>query len=263
MSAEEGKAARLEREESGLAVLTFASPPLNLFDQRMIDDFRAAVEAVAAEPPRALLIRAEGRAVSGGVDVHVFDGLTPEQASELWESLLGLIDKLEALPAPIVFAAHALTLTAAFEIALACDWIVASPKAAFGLVEKVVGLTPSMGGTQRLAERAGSGRARQFVMSGGVFGAEELERWGVVNSIYPADEFETRSRGLAEELAAGPTRAHAMTKHILRRFREGGMPAADDAVRHDAGALFATEDLQNAVKTFLEKGPGHATFEGR
>jgi enoyl-CoA hydratase len=256
-------AARLEREEGGLAVLTLDSPPLNLFDQRMMDDLRAAVADVAAEPPRALLIRAEGRAVSGGVDVHVFAGLTPEQASELWDELLGMIDALERLPAPIVFAAHALTLTAAFEIALACDWIVASPKASFGLVEKVVGLTPSMGGTQRLAERAGSGRARQFVMSGDVFGAEEMERWGVVNTIFPAEEFEQRSRALAVELAAGPTKAHAMTKHILRRFREGGMPAADEAVRKDAGDLFATEDLQKAVQTFLEKGPGHATFDGR
>ncbi len=257
-------AARLEREESGLAVLTLDSPPLNLFDQRMIDDVRAAVADVAATPPRALLIRAEGRAVSGGVDVHVFDGLTPEQGSALWVELLGMIDQLEALPAPIVFAAHALTLTAAFEIALACDLIVASPKAKFGLVEKVVGLTPSMGGTQRFAERAGSGRARQFVMDGGVFGAEELERWGVVNTIFPEDEFEARTRALAEELAAGPTKAHAMTKHILRRFREGGLPAADEATRTEAADLFATEDLQNAVKTFLAHGaPGHATFKGR
>src|SRR3954447_1317993 len=172
-------AARLEREEGGLAMLTFDSPPLNLFDQRMIDDFQAAVGALAAEPPRALLIRAEGRAVSGGVDVHVFEGLTPEQGSRLWDDLLGLIDALERLPAPIVFAAHALTLTAAFEIALACDLIVASPAAKFGLVEQVVGLTPSMGGPQRLAERAGSGRARQLVIGGEVFAAEELERWGV------------------------------------------------------------------------------------
>jgi enoyl-CoA hydratase/carnithine racemase len=257
-------AARLKREESGLAVLTLDSPPLNLFDQRMIDDFRAAVEDVAAQPPRALLIRAEGRAVSGGVDVHVFDGLTPQQGSQLWDELLGMIDQLERLPAPIVFAAHALTLTAAFEIALACDLIVASPKAKFGLVEKVVGLTPSMGGTQRLAERAGSGRARQFVFSGEVFSAEEMERWGVVNTIFAAEEFERRSRALAAELAAGPTKAHAMTKQILRRFREGGMPAADEAVRTEAAGLFATADLQNAVKTFLEHGgPGHATFEGR
>jgi len=257
-------AARLEREASGLAVLTFDSPPLNLFDQRMIDDFQAAIEDLAAAPPRALLIRAEGRAVSGGVDVHVFEGLTPEQGSALWDELLGMIDQLEALPAPIVFAAHALTLTAAFEIALACDLIVASPRAGFGLVEKVVGLTPSMGGTQRLAERAGSGRARQLVISGEIFGAEEMERWGVVNSIYGEDEFEQRSRALAADLAAGPTRAHAMTKHILKRFREGGIPAADEAVRTEAAELFATEDLQNAVKTFLERGgPGHANFQGR
>jgi enoyl-CoA hydratase/carnithine racemase len=257
-------AAKLEREESGLALLSFDSPPLNLFDQRMIADFQAAVADLAAEPPRALLVRAEGRAVSGGVDVHVFEGLTPEQGSRLWDELLGTIDQLEALPAPIVFAAHALTLTAAFEIALACDLIVASPKAGFGLVEKVVGLTPSMGGTQRLAERAGSGRARQFVMSGEVFSAEEMERWGVVNSIFAAEEFEASAHALAAELAAGPTKAHAMTKHILRRFREGGMPAADEAVRTEAADLFATEDLQNAVRAFLEHGaPGHAKFEGR
>src|SRR6476469_1325315 len=247
-------AARLEREESGLATITLDSPPLNLFDQRMMDDLRAAVDAVSQEPPRALLIRAEGRAVSGGVDVHVFAGLTPEQGSALWDELLGMIDQVEALPAPVVFAAHALTLTAAFELALACDLIVATPKAKFGLVEKVVGLTPSMGGTQRLAERAGSGRARHFVMSGELFGAEEMERWGVVNLVYDDEGFDQRARAFAAELAAGPTRAHAMTKHILRRYREGGIPAADEAVRKDAGELFATEDLQNAVRTFLEHG---------
>jgi enoyl-CoA hydratase len=264
VSPEGGEAVRVEPGEDGLVVLTFDSPPLNLFDQRMIDSFQAAVTDLAAEPPRAVLIRAEGRAVSGGVDVHVFRDLTPEQGSRLWDDLLGTIDALERLPAPIVFAAHALTLTAAFEIALACDLIVASPKAAFGLVEKVVGLTPSMGGTQRLAERAGSARAREFVMTGEIFSAEEMERWGVVNRIYAADEFDARALALASGLASGPTKAHAMTKHVLRRFREGGIPAADEAIRTEAAELFATEDLQNAVRTFLEKGaPGHASFEGR
>jgi enoyl-CoA hydratase/carnithine racemase len=261
---EQGKAVRVEQEADGLVVLTLDSPPLNLFDQRMIDDFQAAIADLAAAPPRALLIRAEGRAFSAGVDVHVFDGLTPQQGASLWGELLATIDLLESLPAPIVFAAHALTLTAAFEISLGCDLIVASPKAKFGLVEKVVGLTPSMGGTQRLAERAGSGRAREFVMTGEFFDAEEMERWGVVNRIYPEDEFEQRSRALAAELAAGPTKAHAMTKHVLKRFREGGVPTADEAIRVDSPALFGTEDLQRAVKTFLEHGgPGHATFEGR
>src|SRR5207342_959765 len=256
-------AARLERDGE-LATITLDSPPLNLFDQRMMDDLRAAIDDVAATPPRALLIRAEGRAVSGGVDVEVFAGLTPEQGSALWTELLEMIDKVETLPAPVVFAAHALTLTAAFELALACDLIVASPRAQFGLVERVVGLTPSMGGTQRLAERAGSGRARHFVMSGELFGAEELAGWGVVSRVFDDEGFDERARELAAELAAGPTKAHAMTKLVLRRFREAGIPAADEAIRTEAGKLFATEDLQRAVKTFLEHGgPGHVEFEGR
>jgi enoyl-CoA hydratase len=264
VSPESGGPVILEREEGGLAVLTLDNPPLNLFDQAMIEGIQTAIADLAEVPPRALLIRAEGRAVSGGVDVHVFKDLDPGQGSRLWDDLLGMIDALERLPAPVVFAAHALTLTAAFEISLACDLIVASPKAKFGLVEKVVGLTPSMGGTQRLAERAGSGRARHFVMSGEIFSAEEMERWGVVNLIFPEEEFEARSRAFAAELAAGPTKAHAMTKHVLRRFREGGIPAADEAIRTEAAELFATEDLQGAVRTFLEQGgPGHAEFHGR
>ena len=253
---------RLDRED-GLAVATFDSPPLNLFNRQLLEDLDAAIAAAEAEPPRALLFRAEGRAVSGGVDVHEFDGLTPEQAGQLWDRLIGMVERVEALPLPVVFAAHALTLTAAFELALGCDLILAARSAQFGLVEKVVGLTPSMGGTQRLAERAGSGRARHFVMSGGLFDAEEMERWGVVNVLLDDDGFDDQARAFAAELAAGPTRAHAMTKHILRRYREGGIPAADEAVRNEAGELFATEDLQRAVKTFLDKGPGHAEFQGR
>jgi enoyl-CoA hydratase/carnithine racemase len=257
------KVVRSERDERGLASITLDSPPLNLFDRRMFDQLVAAVQAVEADPPRALLFRAEGRAVSGGVNVQEFAALTPEQGGELWARLIDLVNRVEGLPLPTVFAAHALTLTAAFELALSCDLILAARSAQFGLVEKVVGLTPSMGGTQRLAERAGSSRAAQLVMTGGLFAAEELESWGAVNLVFDDERFDERARAFAAELAAGPTRAHAMTKHILRRFRDGGIAAADDAVRSDAGELFATEDLQNAVKTFLEKGPGHAEFEGR
>jgi enoyl-CoA hydratase len=253
---------RLERD-GGLAVATMDSPPLNLFDRGMFEGLQEAVAAVEAEPPRALLFRAEGRAVSGGVDVHEFEGLTPERGSALWDELIGTVERVEALPLPVLFAAHALTLTAAFELALGCDLILAARSARFGLVEKVVGLTPSMGGTQRLAERAGSGRARHFVIDGGLFDAETMERWGVVNLLWDDEGFDERARAYAAELAAGPTKAHAMTKRILRRFREGGIPAADQAVRDEAADLFATEDLRNAVRTFLVEGPGHAKFEGR
>ncbi|HEX6752454.1 MAG TPA: enoyl-CoA hydratase/isomerase family protein [Solirubrobacterales bacterium] len=254
---------RLERD-GGLAVATIDSPPLNLFNRAMFEGLLATIEAAEAEPPRALLLRAEGRVVSGGVDVSEFDGLTPERATELWDESIDLVERLERLPLPVVFASHALTLTWTFELALGCDLILAARSAKFGLVEKVVGLTPSMGGTQRLAERAGSGRAAEFVMTGELFGAEQLAAWGVVNRVFDDEGFDEQARAFAAELAAGPTKAHAMTKLVLRSFREGGIAAADETIRKDAVDLFATEDLKRAVKTFLEHGaPGHATFEGR
>jgi enoyl-CoA hydratase len=255
-------AVRLERGDA-LAELVVAAPPLNLFDRALLDALREAVGDLAADPPRGLLLRAEGRVVSGGVDVSVFDGLSPQDAAALWRELLELVQTVEELPLPTVFAAHALTLTAAFELALACDLLVATPSARFGLVERVVGLTPSMGGPQRLAERAGAARARELVMTGELFDAATLERWGVVNRIFDDDGFEAAARAFARDLAEGPTRAHAATKAIVRAVREGGARGADAAVPELSGALFATEDLRRAVRSFLQDGPGRATFDGR
>ena len=246
-----------------LAVLTFDSPPLNLFDRAVFDGLADAVGALERDAPRGLLIRAEGRAVSGGVDVHVFDGLSPGDAAGLWTELLDLIHRIEALPFPTVFAAHALTLTAAFELSLGCDLILAAESARFGLVERVVGLTPAMGGTQRLAERAGPGRARELVMTGGLFDAATLERWNVVNRVLPDEGFDAAARAFARDLAEGPTKAHAATKAIVRGYLDGGVRRADEVVPRAAGDLFGTDDLQAAVRSFLERGPGHATFEGR
>jgi enoyl-CoA hydratase len=253
---------RLERD-GPLAVVTLAAPPLNLFDAAVIDGLRAAVDAVRDEPPRGLLVRAEGRVVSGGVDVQMFDGLGPEDGAALWETLLSLVHDVEDLPCPTVFAAHALCLTAAFELSLACDLLLAAASARFGLVETVVGLTPSMGGPQRLAERAGTARARELVMTGDLYDAATLERWGVVNRVLPDDGFDDAARAYAARLAHGPTRAHAATKALVRAQADGGTLAADGLVAELSGPLFATEDLRGAVRSFLERGPGHATFEGR
>jgi enoyl-CoA hydratase/carnithine racemase len=262
MTASGATPVRLERD-GALAVLTLAAPPLNLFDAGMIDGVRDAVAAVAADRPRGLLIRAEGRVVSAGVDVHLFDRLTPQDAGQLWTVLLAMIHTLEDLPFPTVFAAHALCLTAAFEMSLACDLLVAAESARFGLVETVVGLTPAMGGTQRLAERAGSARARELVMTGELYDAATLERWNVVNRVLPDEGFDAAARDFARRLAEGPTLAHAATKRLVRAQVENGTRAADKLVPDVAGALFATDDLTGAVRSFLEHGPGKATYQGR
>jgi enoyl-CoA hydratase/carnithine racemase len=198
------------------------------------------------------------------VDVSLFAAQAgPAEAKELFDRMLDLPDRIAALPFPTVFAAHGLTLTWAFEVAVACDIILAAARAKFGLVEKVIGLTPTMGGTQRLAARAGVGRAKEFVMTGERYDAATLERWNVVNRVLADDGFDDTARQFAATLAAGPTRAHAATKQVLAHFEHGGVPEANAHVTTIAAALFETEDLPNAVRSFLTDGPGKATFTGR
>ena len=110
----------------------------------------------------------------------------------------------------------------------------------FGLVEAVVGITPLMGGTQRIAERAGAARAREFVMTGGLFTAETLHDWGVVNRVLPADDLLEKARRFAAKLAAGPTQAHAATKRIVRAQADHGTRGADGRVAELTSHLFDT-----------------------
>jgi enoyl-CoA hydratase/carnithine racemase len=246
-----------------LGVITIDAPPLNLFDRSMVAALWEAVRSVSTSPARGLLVQATGRAVSAGVDVNEFAGLTPSSGEQLWQSWFGMIHDIEELPIPTVFAAHALCLTAAFEVALACDLLLAAPSARFGLVEIVVGLTPSMGGPQRLASRAGPARARELIYTGALYDAETLERWNVVNAVLPDEDFAAAAREYAMQLAQGPTRAHAATKAIVAEAVARGPRAADEITPAVSGALFATADLRNAVASFLDHGPGKATFTGR
>jgi enoyl-CoA hydratase len=259
---------RYDVDGTGVATIALDQPETrNALSDELLADLIAALESARDDDAvRCVVLTSTHEKIfsSGGNLGGFADDLALVHKHFATERFPRVFRLLGELGKPSICAANGHVLAGALGLALACDLIVATPGARFGLVEKVVGLTPSMGGTQRLAERAGSGRARQFVMRGDLFDAVELERWGVVNEIYPEEEFAALSRALADELAAGPTKAHAMTKRILRRFREGGIPAADEAVRTEAAELFATEDLQNAVRTFLEHGgPGHAEFNGR
>jgi enoyl-CoA hydratase/carnithine racemase len=254
---------RLERD-GALAIVILDNPPLNLFSG---DVFRALVERVdeiAASDARAMVYRAEGDLFTGGADVNDFNRVVEEGgAHESFGSLLIAAHKLEELQIPTLALVHGLCLTAGLETSLACDMIWGTESARFGLVEAVVGLTPGAGGTQRMAERAGPARAAEFVMSGGVYDAATMERWNVINRVLPDDQLLEKGMRFAHRLASGPTLAHAATKRIIRAYREGGVGEADRVTPDQFAELFASDDLQGAVKSFLREGPGKATFEGR
>jgi enoyl-CoA hydratase/carnithine racemase len=256
----------LERD-GAVASVVLSNPPLNLFTDNAFNELMACLDEVEASDARALVWRAKGDIFTGGVDVNAFKRIVDAGAGDHADALAGPliegVQRLEALEIPTLALVHGLCLTAGMEVALGCDILWAEESSRFGLVEAVVGLTPGAGGTQRMAERAGPGRAREFVMSGGLYDAETLEGWGVVNRVVPDGTVHEKGMRFAERLASGPTKAHAATKRIVRAFSEAGIERADEVTPQQFAELFATEDLQNAVRSFLAEGPGKAKFEGR
>src|SRR5215208_180792 len=249
--------------DGDVAEIVISNPPLNLWGPQLIADVGNGVARAAAERPRALIIRADGDVFSAGVDVHVFEGLDAQSAAALTERLLALTHAVEALPLPTLAVAHGLCLTAGLELSLACDLLWAGEGVQFGLVEKVVGITPLMGGTQRMAERAGTARAREFVMTGGLYDAETLHAWGVVNRVVRVEDLLEKARRFAARLAEGPTLAHAATKAVVRAQVEGGTRHADARTAALTSHLFESEDSRGAVASFLAHGPGNASFTGK
>jgi len=230
----------------GLAVVTVDSPPLNLFDMAMRDALVATVEELERTSPRAVLFRFEGKVVTGGVDVHVFDAISDAgEATALFAGLVATAQRVAALRCPTVFAAHGLCLTWGFELALACDLILASERASFGLIEATVGLTPAMGGTQRLAERAGSGRARELVMSADRYDATTLHQWGVVNRVLPADGFDAAARQFAEACGKTPVEVKDQAGFIVNALL---FPYLNNAVRLYEQGVASVEDIDTAMK---------------
>lgn len=247
-----------------VGIMTICDPPLNLVSRDVVDGLEDAVAEMERAPIRAALVQAEGEHFSAGANVgDMFQGVSPADARLLLGRIGRNLRRTEQLPFPTIAAVHGLCLAGGLEIALACDLIWAAASAQLGLVEAVIGAVPFGGGAQRLAERAGIGRAREAVLTGGIYDAETLKRWNVVNRIVGDDELADKALRFAHRLASGPTRAHGATKRVLRSYLDQGTIAADTTLLDAAPALFETEDMQTGIASLLENGPGSATFAGR
>jgi enoyl-CoA hydratase/carnithine racemase len=255
-------------ETSGsIGILSLANPPLNLFSEELINDLRTAVNQARQLPLRALLVRADGKVFSGGADVSIFKGRTSIEARERFTSHLRTIADIEELPFPTVVAVQGLCIAAGLELALSCDLIWAAASARFAQAEASIGTATLLGGVQRLAERAGPGRAREIIYTADQYDAATFERWNIVNRVIPDQAFESETRSFVEQLASGPTLAYAVGKKMVRAYLEGSTRAADRVVDDIAPQLFETEDMRAGVAALLEHGPrafrDKVVFRGR
>jgi enoyl-CoA hydratase/carnithine racemase len=255
--------ARFE-QDADVGIVTLTDPPLNLVSRAMLDDLEAALDAAHRTEIRALLVRADGEHFSAGAHVaDMFQNRSAADAHALLCRVGRMLARCEQLPFPTLGAVNGMCLAGGLEIVLSCDLAWAADDAQLGLVEAVIGAIPFGGGAQRLAERAGPARAREIVMTAGIYDAPTFERWNIINRVVPAADLREKSLRFAHRLAAGPTRAHMASKRVVRAYLDSGIRAADQLIPDLAAPLFETDDMRGGIRSLLEHGPGRATFTGR
>ena len=183
----------------------------------MIGAIAAEVTAAQGGGSRAIILRSGLRHFSAGADVAQFDARIGQGSRG--ESAIGGVDflkLLELLPIPIVASVHGVCLGGGFELALACDYIVAASSAKIGSVEVTLGLHPLLGGVQRQVQRAGAMRAKELSMLGRRYDPATLERWGLVNLVVADDAIEEATMTIAQELAPRGIRVNGLAPGATR-----------------------------------------------
>jgi enoyl-CoA hydratase/carnithine racemase len=261
MSASEPKVHFIQ--DGGLGIITLDNPPLNQIGEGLIADLIDAIEEVErAQGLRALLLRGNGDVFSAGAEVELFVGRGAEEMRPLIASFLDLGSRIEALAVPTLAAVHGTCMAGGLEMALFCDLIWAAEGTVMGLPESSLGIVPLAGGIERVAARAGLGRARTIALGGRLHSAEDFANWGIVDRLLPATDLHDEAEKFARKLADGPTLAYAAVKAIARAYLHDGVPGADARLLDEAVGLFDTRDAQDGIKTFLTSGPGQASYRG-
>jgi enoyl-CoA hydratase/carnithine racemase len=248
--------------EGAVAVLSMQAKPYNLLDVQLCQDIIDGLDWSRRNNARAVVLRSALRHFSAGADLDAM--LEAAGAADVLDwRLVDVLRAFDEHPAPIVASVQGVCVGGGFELALACDLIVAAQSAKIGSVEATVGLHPLMGAVQRLSQRAGAARAKELAMLGRRYDAATLERWNIINRVVADEQLDAATMVLAQELAHGPTVAHAATKRLVACALNDGLAAADEAMAEIQRPIFRSQDFRTGVSSYREKGIGMATFEGR
>lgn len=251
----------LERGDDGVAVLTLRNGKINALSGALLAEIGSAANELTADPPGALVVTGGERIFAAGADISEFGG--PDEARTITANFHAALDALAALPRFTIAAVAGYALGGGCELALACDYRIAGERAVFGQPEILLGIIPGGGGTQRLARAVGSSRAKELCVTGRQVAAAEALRIGLADEAVDGDPHE-RARSLAAEVAKGALTAQAITKRVIDAGLAAPSLADGLALEREAFAeVFATEDSRIGVASFLEHGPGKATFTGR
>lgn len=254
----------LTAQENGLAVITINRPTkLNALNKATIQELHEAFKTLDADKTvKVIIVTGSGeKAFVAGADISEFADFSTEQGGQLAAKGQELLfDFVQNLSTPVIAAVNGFALGGGLELAMAAHFRVASDNAKMGLPEVSLGVIPGYGGTQRLPQLVGKGRAMEMIMTAGMIGAEEAKSYGLVNHVTSQAELLDFCKGIAAKIMKNsPVAISAAIKTINANYEDGvnGYQAEIKAF----GECFGTADFKEGTTAFLEKRK--AEFPGK
>jgi len=242
------------KHEGGVAVLTLQrEEKLNALSSALEAELLDALLDEAVRNSRCIVFVGAGKAFSAGADINEFRDSDPAAIAQYYVETGDVYEHIAALRVPTIAAIHGWCLGGGLELALAVDFRIADESATFGLPEVALGILPSSGGTHRLVRMLGPARAKELMLLGRRFDAEEARRLGLATEVVPAGRALERSLEIGRELAELPPLAVQTAKQaadvMLEASREAGMLIE----RLAYAALAQTPEAKDAVEKFTRR----------
>jgi enoyl-CoA hydratase/carnithine racemase len=250
--------------EDGVGTIRLDRPKMNAINEQLHQEVRAAaMEAEQREEVRAVVLYGGERVFAAGADIKAMLELTGASMVAWGRELTASFSHVAAIPKPVIAAITGYALGGGYELALCADFRIMGTSAKVGQPEIQLGVIPGAGGTQRLARLVGPAKAKDLVFTGRHVGAEEALEMGLADAVVPDDEVYATAVAMARKFAAGPPRALAAAKRAIDEGLDHELSKGLALESQLFAELFDTEDQKNGMRSFLESGPGKATFTGR
>jgi len=258
-----GEFVRLDIDQA-VAVIRLDRPPMNALNAQVQDEIAAAAAQVTADDDvRAVIIYGGAKVFAAGADIKEMAEASYAQMAADTRRLQDAFTAVAKIPKPVVAAITGYALGGGLELALCADFRVAGESARVGQPEILLGVIPGAGGTQRLPRLVGPARAKDIVYTGRFVAAPEALAIGLVDKVVPDAEVYQAARDMVNRYAGGPAVALRAAKQAIDEGLDVDLDSGLEIERLNFAGLFATEDQRTGMRSFVENGPGKATFAGR
>ncbi|MCC9707457.1 MULTISPECIES: enoyl-CoA hydratase/isomerase family protein [unclassified Streptomyces] len=245
----------------GVGTIRLDRPPMNALDIATQDRLgELAAEVTERDDVRAVILYGGEKVFAAGADIKEMKLLDHAGMVRRSRPLQDAFTAVARIPKPVVAAVTGYALGGGCELALCADYRIAADNAKLGQPEILLGLIPGAGGTQRLSRLVGPSKAKDLILTGRTIKADEAVRIGLVDLVVPAAEVYAHARDWAARLAKGPALALRAAKESIDRGLETDLDTGLTIERNWFAGLFATEDRERGMRSFVEEGPGRATF---